>query len=141
LGTIRKRVGKKGVSYSVVIRRTGHKTHSQTFPTEKEAIRWDRMKEAELDKSPTSSQVDHSKPSKDNYTVNDMIARYLDEVQSHKKPLTQLTQRHQIRYWKDTLGYLPVRELTPSRIAQEQNKLKVGRKDPAVSSSFIIAGQ
>ena len=74
MATIQKNVGKRGISYRVIIRRKGYPALSKTFPTKKDAENWAREhdREAKLSQAYTTGRGRRK-------TVRDVIDRYVDD--------------------------------------------------------------
>lgn len=113
--TIVARPGKNGVSYRVLIRHHSRflKTQqSKTFKTRKEAEEFAKCLELDLHQHVIEREDLHIPIS----TFYDLVARYEKEIQPYKAENSLKTDRHQIAYWKNQLGHLPLTAITPSMI-------------------------
>lgn len=82
MGTVFERKDNAGkVTYQAKIRRKGFPAMSKTFPTKEGADRWLKERESEL--VPGTAQL-HDEAIQD-YTLGELIGRYVDEVTPHKK--------------------------------------------------------
>lgn len=98
-------------SYRVLIRRKGIKALCKTFPTRKEADRWARQAEADLDAGRAATKPGGA-------TVGDAIGAYRKLRDGGKRPISGSSNEHYMLAHLDTdLGDTQVAALTPQRLA------------------------
>jgi len=103
-------------SFRALIRRKGIKAICKTFPTKKEAERWARMAEADLDAGRPVATPGGA-------TVGDAIDAYRKLRDSGKRGIAPGTNEHYMLEHLDAgLGDVPVTALTPQRLAKFAKK-------------------
>ncbi len=116
MATFRQRNGK----WQARVVRLGHSPISKTFNSRAEAERWARQTEARIDQGSFEDQR-----SDKSTTLSDLVERFVAEV----TPLMKSAEADTIRLkalQRNPVCQLPVRELTPARIAEfRDRRLKV----------------
>lgn len=140
---IRKRQGRKGITYQAQIRLAGRKPTSATFPTLKEAKAWLKEHEHEVRQG---KYWRHSAAY--SHTLSELLQRYRE---SHKftDRKDNYTAGLQLDFWKDELGEMLIGDVDPATItgvlhelAEPNDKGKVrsgatiNRYHAALSSAF-----
>ena len=57
------------------------------------------------------------------HTVNDLIARYLNDVLPSKRTSTAYNQRYQLQWWEAQLGHYALADVTPALLIECRDKL------------------
>jgi integrase len=111
MAAIRKRIGKKGTTYTVTIRKTGFASESKSFPTLNKAKTWATNVESKMD----SGGWDTGTSEANKHTLSELIDYYL-------KVEGQATARVScLNWWKDDIGHLKLSAVTPAVL----NKCKI----------------
>ena len=125
MATIRKRKGKKGVRWNVMVRRDGQ-SHSATFATKSEAQAWAAVVEGAIVEGkylPTSEARRR--------TVKDMLERYI-EFEIPKKG-DQSNPKRILKFWIKETGNTKLNRLTPAVIVEIRDRLNIGRAGATVN--------
>ena len=107
MATIRLRNGK----HQVQVRRQFQKPISKTFLHRKDAIKWGRKQEAEIERGEIVQRID------DTLTLGDLILRYRDTVTSHKRGEKQEAARLNLLR-RQPIASIRVQGLTSTHIAE-----------------------
>jgi integrase len=108
MASITKRVGRAGrVTWGVRVRINGYATLSKSFPTKLEAQRWAALTEAAARGRTLAVSRDA--------TLADLIDEYAPKAKKSTKPL--------LRYWRDALGNLRLRDVSPVLVAKHRDQL------------------
>ena len=113
MATIQKIKNKSGISYRVLVRKTGHKTITKTFQNKNLALKF--AAELEL------NSAYRERHDVGDITFHKLAQHYLasGSLGSRPKQQTMMT-----RYWAERLGHLKVIDITPSVITQHLEELK-----------------
>jgi len=128
VASIRKWVGKKGVSYRVEIRLKGFPAQSATFRRLTDAKRWVQHTESAIREGRYFKTAESRK-----HTLAQMIDRYIRE--ELPKKAKNINQKPQLLWWKSELGEYTLADITPDKIAECRDKLLTGKTD----SEYIFA--
>lgn len=115
MATIRRREGKRGVTYDVQIRIRPYPKTNGTFKKLTDAKRWAEKTEMEMREGRYGLTTESRKR-----TLADAIERYRKYVLPEVK---KSRREHIIEWWEQTIGHLSLREITPSLIAEMRDKL------------------
>ncbi|HPD83805.1 MAG: site-specific integrase [Alphaproteobacteria bacterium] len=120
MAAIEERENAKGEkSYRVKVRVKGYPVQTATFNTKTEAKAWARNTESAIHEGRYFSFSASKKK-----TMADLIDRYIEENLPLKSEASQYDQLKQLEYWKDKIGNLTIKEVTPSIITAFRNELK-----------------
>lgn len=113
MATIQKIKNKSGISYRVLVRKTGHKTITKTFQNKNLALKF-------------AAEIELNSAYRERHDVGDITFHKLTQhylasgsLGSRPKQQTMMT-----RYWDERLGHLKVIDVTPSVITQHLEELK-----------------
>lgn len=114
MATIRKREGKRGISYDVQIRLRSYK-ENRVFKDYQEAKRWAQKTEVEMREGRYGIVSESRKK-----TLSDAIERYRKYV----LPNVRKSRRdHILDWWEQTIGRKSLNEITPALITEIRDKL------------------
>src|SRR6185436_20216706 len=117
MATINTHTSNSGVTtYRVRVQKKGHRTHTATFPSMKEAKRWAVMIEGQIVEG-------RHFPTKSTHTLAELLDRYSTDVMPRKAAETQRSQQYVIRYWKRTLGHMLLDDIQPRHIIAARNAI------------------
>lgn len=116
MATIRKREGKKGISYQVQVRLKGGGLETASFKSLTKAKLWAQSIEASIREGRHFTSSESKK-----HTLNDLIERFLNNPGLKSKTSLQYTS--QLQWWSEQLGTLTLSEITPDKIATKRDKL------------------
>lgn len=140
MATIRKRTNAKGiVSYQAQVRLKGYPAASQSFAQLTLAKRWANQTETEILEGRYFKTTEAKK-----HTLADLINRYI-ETTLPTKPKSIETQKPQLEWWREEIGYKLLSDITPSLIAECRDNLlkqsiKGGKtRSPASVVRFMAA--
>ncbi len=125
MATIRKREGKNGIRWNVMIRRDGQ-TQSATFRTKSEARAWASVTEGAITEGkylPTSEAK--------RKTVKNMLERY-KEFEIPKKG-DKANPTRSVDFWIKEIGNTKLNRLTPAVIVEIRDRLSIGRAGATVN--------
>jgi len=105
MAVIQKREGKQGITYRVLIRKSGHKSVSKSFSKKALAKEWMSKTEFELDRDLFRN---------DKATLKETIDRYFREAHSIKP--FGASKKWTLELLSDRLGHLKLTELTSKRL-------------------------
>lgn len=113
-------------TWKALIRKTGWPATAKTFRTKRDAEDWGRRTEDEMVRG-----VYIQRGPSERMTVEDALKRYLKEVTSTKRPMTQLSDGRHAKPLIRHLGKYSLAALTPELIAQYRDMRLAGedRKD------------
>jgi hypothetical protein len=132
MATIQQRKGPNGVTvYRVQVRRKDQPAQSATFTKITDARKWATRGEGEI----LSGR--HFKPIPQ-HTVAEMIDRYLAEVLPHKHASTIPNQTLHLHWWRHTLGYAMLVDVSPAMVADCREVL-VKRFSGATANRYLAA--
>jgi integrase len=112
--------GKEGVRYRVQVRLKGSRTESAYFKRKTDAKKWAGQIEAAIREGRYFPSREAAK-----HTVADLIDRYLQEVSS-RKPRSMESREQHLRWWRERLGHLRLRDVTPAAIVEQRDALLHG---------------
>lgn len=133
MATFEKRISHGHSVVYVKIRLKGHPPQSATLPTMAAARKWARVTEAAIVEGRYLPQTPTPQ-----YTLGDLIGRYLVEVLPGKRPATIPTQRLQLSWWCQELGQYPVAEITPARLVECRDRLASGRSNATTNRYLAV---
>ena len=138
MATIQKRVGKKGTSWTVVIRLKGAPKQVKTFSRLTDARVWATTTEAKIREGAAYGFSAKKK------TVAEAIDRYVADVLSTKKRETQKCKRCILKLCKDRIGHMLLSDVTNATIVElrdflirEPGRNGITRKISTVRSYLI----
>ena len=133
MATIKRREGKRGVTYQVSVRVSGSKPEYGTFSRLTDARKWASEKEAELRRRRRFPQ-DHGKK-----TVAQMIERYTRDVLPHKEQDPRHSQKFHLTWWSEHYGHVHMQDFTASVLAEGRDCLlrEPGRYNKKRSPSTV----
>ena len=131
MGTIRKRIGKRGIRWETRARKSSYPTLTKTFSNKSDAQKWSIETERAIDLGSldllcfaTGACLIH--------TLGDLLERYLLEISTEKKGYS--VEWYRIRSIKrDPVAALPLRTLSSVHIAKYRDK-----RLESVSSSTVL---
>jgi len=133
MATIDKRIMQDGtVVYRVRVRRKGYPPQVASFPKLSDAKKWAQIREGAVLEG-RHFQTSAAKQ----YTLIDLIDRYLCEVLPHKRASTIPDQARQLRWWKTQLGHSLLAEVTPALIAECRDKLTRDKAKPRANATTV----
>jgi integrase len=137
--TIEKRASRGRTVYHVKVRLKGHPTQTATFPSLTDARKWAQITEADII---TGRYLPNLKAKQ--YTLSELIDRYLSTVMPDKRHSTIIGQTRQLRWWRDQLGHHTLADITPAIIIEHRDKLTcsgstVNRYMAILSHAFTVA--
>lgn len=130
MAQIRKRKGKKGVTYMAVVRREGTQ-RAATFRTKSEAKKWAGVIEAEITKGKHLPPAESKKRS-----VRDLMTRYIETVVPRKKD--QLNPKRHAKFWADRLGDLRLNRVTSAVLVEVRDELAIDRAPSTVNRYLAV---
>lgn len=134
MASIEKRTNSKGeVSYRVKIRIKGYPVVTGTFDKKAKANDWIQKTEQKIKDGKYQSE-ENSK----NYTVNDIIERYVKTVLIHKKSI-QADWEGQLKWWNKQIGEYTLNKITPALLSEVRDTLikeDGGRGKPRSNSTI-----
>lgn len=127
--------------WKAVIRKAGWPTAVKTFRTKKDAQDWARATEDEMVRG-----VFIKRAPAERMTVEDALKRYLAEVTTTKRPMTQISEQRHAKPLIEHLGKYSLAALTPDIVAQfrdmrlagEDRKDKKGKPKPEPRSPNTV---
>ena len=107
MATIVRRTGKDGHTvYLVRVRRKGTPPQTATFSKLSDAKKWAQITEGAV------LEGRHFKTAEaKNYTVNNLLERYRNDVLPHKRASTVYNQVYHLRWWEAQLGCYALSEI------------------------------
>lgn len=132
MASIRKRETRKGVVWTAEIKRRGHPRESQTFTRRIDAQTWARRRETEISESRANPLRTARR-----FTVTMLITRYKDDVLPSKSVSTIPTQKKQLDWWQDQIGYMTLADVTASTITACMDKLRHKGKAEATRVRYL----
>ncbi len=115
MATIRRREGKLGVSYNVQIRIRPYPPTNQSFKKLTDAKRWAEKTEMEMREGRYGIISESRKKN-----LADAIERYRKYVLPKVK---KSRREHILDWWEKIMGHVPLKEISPSLIAEMRDKL------------------
>ena len=106
--------------YRVQIRVKGQKQITATFTRKTDAKMWIQETETAVRNGKYFKTVEAKK-----HTVKEMIDRYIRDILPRKKDGLR-TQKIQLEWWKEKIGYLLLSDIAPSLIAEHRDLLASG---------------
>jgi len=120
MATFRKRTNAKGaVSHQAQVRLKGYPPVSQSFAQLTLAKRWANQTETAILEGRYFKTTEAKK-----HTLADLINRYI-ETTLPTKPKSIETQKPQLEWWRDEIGYKMLSDITPSLLAECRDNLLV----------------
>ena len=113
MATITKRVGKRGITYKVQIRPKNSAHITKSFKSHKQAERWAKDTEADLEHS--GATVEAYKK-----TLKDAIDRYRKTVLPE---VTRSKREYLIDWWEEKYGRFSLKDITQALICEVRDKL------------------
>lgn len=117
---IRTNPGKKGTSYTAMIRLHGYKPATATFKRKSDAKEWVRETEADIIKG---RYFLHSEASK--HSMAELIERYIEDVLPEKRDAKN--QKRQLLVWKEKIGDKMIVEITSAVVVKMRDELRKER--------------
>lgn len=115
MATIRKKEGKRGITYDVQIRLKNQKAVNDSFKTLREAKLWAQKTELEM-REGRSGLITESRKK----TLTDAIERYRKYV---LPGISKSRRDHVLDWWQRTIGTFSLKEITPSLVTEIRDKL------------------
>jgi integrase len=113
MATITKRPGSGGKTvFRAEIRRKGYPKKIKTFALKRDAVKWARQIEREMDTGTWRDLKDADK-----YLLSDAFVRYLSSVSTKKRPTTQQRDKLSVKHLTKRLGHLSLVQATPAKVA------------------------
>jgi len=116
--TIRERKGREGeTTFSVLIRRTGFPTRSETFSTRRKALDWAKTVEAEMIEGRHFRNAEARRR-----TIADAVDRYTAE----ELPRKRHGGMHAVclPWWRERIGATKLADVTPALLIEQRGKLQ-----------------
>ncbi len=142
MATLKERKNADGsVRWEVQIRLRGHATETARFERKTDAKKWAAATESAIRDGRYFPQAESKK-----HTVADLIDRYVREVLPEKK--NARAQAPHYAWWREELGALTLRDVTPSRISEARDRLAAtetnrrttsGARTPASVNRYLAA--
>lgn len=137
---IRKREGKKGLSYQVQVRVKGCDFETASFKSLTKARSWAQSIETAIREGRHFTGSEAKK-----YTLKDLVDRFL--LHPSLKAKTKMQYTPQLEWWTKQLGSLTLFDISPDKIAHQREKLlnkgyqtsSANRYVAALSSAFSMA--
>lgn len=117
MATIMERKGKKGTTYTAVIRMKGYDTVSETFDRKSDAKRWVEETQTAMRQGRHFKTAESKKR-----TVEDLIDKYTDDILPTRKRDKQ-TVEGQLLWWRSQMGKFILADVTPQLIGDYRDKL------------------
>lgn len=135
MAAIRKRQNSKGVtSYQVQIRLKGYPPQTESFVQLTLAKRWANQTEAAILEGRYFKTTEAKK-----HSMADLITRYI-ETTLQTKPKSIESQKPQLEWWRDEIGYRLLADVTPSLLAECRDKLltqTTKREEPLAPATVV----
>ncbi len=112
--------GKDGIRYRVQVRLKGSRTESANFKRKTDAKKWAAKLETAIREGRYFPSTAASK-----HTVAELIDRYLKEV-NPRRPRSMESREQHLRWWRERLGRLRIRDVTPAAIVEQRAALLRG---------------
>jgi hypothetical protein len=112
--------GKDGVRYRVQVRLKGSRTESAYFKRKTDAKKWAGQIETAIREGRYFPSREAAK-----HTVAELIDRFLQEV-SPRRPRSMESREQHLRWWRERLGHLRLRDVTPAAIVEQRDALLHG---------------
>jgi integrase len=136
MAVIQKRIGKKGTSYRVLIRRANTEPISKTFDSKKEAQSWARSVESQMDGGAPPPPVVNRDLSR--FTLFDALQRYKNEMSAKKLGGEKEAERISFLQ-KNDLATRPFISLTSKDYEDYRDaRLKLGRAASTVRHELYV---
>jgi hypothetical protein len=121
MASIEKRISNDGIcNYRVKVRLKGYPIQTATFERLNDAKRWAQQTEVAIGEGRYFKTAESHK-----HTLADLVDRYINSVLvTHPKKREKQTK--QFEWWKDSIGYYFLADVTPQLIAEQCDKLSVG---------------
>lgn len=118
MATIQKRIQKDGkTTFHVRIRRKGQPLQCGTFTNISKAKEFVQRTEASMKEGRYLKTVEAKK-----HTLAELIDRYIQDVLP-RKPKSNRQQLMQLQWWRKSLGYCILSDLSPSLLAEQRDRL------------------
>ena len=119
MANIQERIDSEGrKSYRVQIRLKGSPPETATFPKLTAAKKWAQSTEAAIREGRYVSRSESKK-----HTLGEAVDRYVRDVLPQKRPNTIPSQEAQLKWWKNTLGALPLADVTAPVIVKARDDM------------------
>ena len=139
MASIKERIGKDGkVKFQVQVRLKGVPAQTATFLRKTDAKKWAQDTESKIREGRHFKTREAKKR-----TLAELIDKYMEIVLPEKR--SQKSQKGQLLWWKETLGYLYLADVTPSIIAEKRDELLKGitprkkKRTPATVVRYLAA--
>ena len=132
MANIRKREGKKGISYQVQVRLKGGGLESATFTSLTKAKLWAQSIEAAIR---DGRHFTGSKAKK--HTLTNLLKRFLEHPSLQEK--TRTNYQPQLTWWSNQLGSKVLADITPDTIAKQRDKLINKGYSPSSANRYVAA--
>jgi len=119
MATIQKRERKTGTVYRVMVRIKGFPPQQKTFRRLTDARMWSQQTEASIRKGEFKNVV----KSAQSKTLNDVIARYRDDVAPHKAENTRRAEKTYLAFWEAELGEYALSYIEPETISKKLREI------------------
>ncbi len=134
MGTITERTDKNGnTTYQVKIRIKGTPVQTATFDRKTDAKRWEQQTEAAIREN---RFFPHEKSK--SILLSELIDRYIETILPRKTPKIFKLQKQQLMHWHTKYGHLNVSEITSALIAEERDRLAVGRTPRGIRTPATV---
>lgn len=121
MAAIEERISSKGEkSYRVKVRIKGYPTQTASFTRKTDAKIWAQNTESAIREGRYFGYAVSQRK-----LMSDLADRYIEEILP-LKPRSQYDQARQMKYWKEKIGHLTIKEVTPSVITAVRNELSKG---------------
>lgn len=130
MATIRRREGKRGVTYDVQIRIRPYPLTTATFKKLTDAKRWAEKTEMEM-REGRYGLISESRKK----TISEAIERYRKYV---LPTVTKSRRGHIVDWWEQTLGRLPLNQITPALVTEMRDKLMHAEVDGKTRSVATV---
>lgn len=124
-------ITKRGDGWRCQVRLAGVPARSKTFDSERDAIDWGRIQEAEALEA-------KRKGSGGRRTLEEVIKRYLETVMPDKEPSTRSSQALLIKWWHKHHGHRYLVDLTPDLLAQVRDEHKLRASGPTANRYMSV---
>jgi len=104
-------------TYHVRVRRKGEPTQCAVFPTLAQARKFATMVEGRI------IEGKHFPHKKTQYTLNELLDKYCQDVMPHKTAETQRSHRAAIAYWRERLGHKMLGNITRDDVIKGRDAL------------------
>jgi len=108
------------VTYRVRVRLRGAPVQTASFTTRQEALRWAKMRTAEV---VTGKHF----PDKTPHTLSELVERYTHDVLSRKAPRTRKREGYLLAFWCKHLGWKVLSDITKADIVKVRDEFYANR--------------